>query len=69
MASITCSLIIVRSEDALDKPLTLPSSVGTSGSSADIEKRPKNQDGKVFAFGPMTAKVNVNTSETVDEDV
>jgi len=63
LASITCSLIIVRSEEAFNQPQTLPTSV----SSADIEKGSKNQDGKVFALGSM--KINVDISKTADEDV
>jgi len=63
LASITCSLIIVRSEEAFNQPQTLP----TSMSSADIEKGSKNQDGKVFALGSM--KINVDISKTADEDV
>jgi len=63
LASITCSLIIVRSEEAFNQPQTLPTSV----SSTDIEKGSKNPDGKVFALGSM--KINVDISKTADEDV
>ena len=66
IATITCSLIIIRSEDALNQPLTLPTSVGShSTSSANTEKGLKNQDGKVLALGSM--KVNVNISTAVED--
>jgi len=68
VASITCSLIIIRSEDALNQPLTLPTSVGSQTvSSVDAEKGLKNEDGKALMLGSM--KVNVNISKTTDEGV
>jgi len=70
LASITCSLIIVRSEEAFNQPQTFPTSVGSYPalpSAPDIEKCSKNQDGKVFALRSMQVNI-VDVSKTVDEE-
>jgi len=58
LASITCSLIIVRSEEAINSPQTLPSSVDSSPAVSSVNPREigkysKNREGKVFALHSM----------------
>jgi hypothetical protein len=70
LASITCSLIIIRSEDAINHP-TLPTSVGSHPTMVSTEppatpKFSKSQNGKVFAFSSM--EVNVGVASSVDEE-
>jgi hypothetical protein len=72
LASITSSLIIVRSEEAINYPQTLPTSVATypvveSGDQLGIGKESRNQDGKVIALGSMPE--GVDSSRGSDEDV
>jgi len=69
VASITCSLIIVRSEEAINHPQTLPTSLGSYPSKDQLAsgKEHRSQDGKVFAFGSMEG--NVEVSRSSDEDV
>jgi len=68
LASITCSLIIVRSEAAIKAPQTLPMSTGSYPAVGSAEgKYSRNQAGKVFDLHKM--EVNVDVSRSIDEDV
>lgn len=69
LASITCSLIIIRTEDAINHP-TLPTSVSSHPTMVPTEplatpKFSKSQDGKVFALSSI--EVSVGVARPVDE--
>jgi len=71
LASITCSLIIVRSEDAVNQPQTLPTSVNsypTFVPKEQVGKYAKGQDGKVYSVQSMEVSIDVSKTE-VSEDV
>jgi hypothetical protein len=70
LASITCSLIIVRSESTGSQPLS--TTIGSGPMKASPEplafgKYSENQNGKVFALRSMD--VTTDGSRTVDEGV
>jgi len=68
LASITCSLIIVRAEAAINPSQTLPTSVGSYPTvSASDGKYSRHKEGKVFDLHKM--EVNVDVSRSVNEDV
>ena len=74
MASITCSLIIVRSEDVIKYPETLPTSDASypavpSPKPLVIGKYPIKKDGKIFALRSMEVNVDADVSKVEDEGV
>ena len=68
MASITCSLIIIRSEEVVGDPETLLTSLPAVASAVPsvTEKYSKNPDG---VFTPRSMEVVVDVASTVDENV
>ena len=70
LASITCSLIIVRSEDAMNQPQTLPTSVNsypTFAPKEPVEKYAKGQDGMVYSLQLTGVIVDVSTTVAAED--
>ena len=68
LASITCSLIIIRSEEVVGDPETLLTSLPAVASAVPsvTEKYSKNPDG---VFTPRSMEVVVDVARAVDENV
>ena len=74
MASITCSLIIVRSEEVINHPQTLPTSTASdptvpSAKPLIIGEYYKNKDGKIPALHSTEVNIDVDVSKAEDEGV
>ena len=68
VASITCSLIIVRSEDAFNHPTTNIGTVSTMVTTPPIgnTKYPRNKDGEVFH---LNSSMGTDVTEKPDSEL